>query len=1446
MEPITSQVFDKDYSKYGFHDKEDYAFKAEKGLSKELVEKISRMKDEPEWMLKFRLKSLEEFYKRPMPQWGANLNTIDFDDIYYYIKPTGRSGDSWEDVPEYIKNTFSKLGIPEAEQKFLGGVGAQYECLTGDTLVFTNPSGPKEIKSVKAGDKVFALDESTGEIKPSKVKGLMYKGARETFEVKVGTKRIKTTANHPFYALINYKKDGARRGRYRKEWRYLSDLKVGDLVGVARQIPFEGEPHAFESSHELTFRHNEVNIPKLSTDDLMWFMGLYLGDGFLHKEKNKARVEIAIPKEDIQLREALLNVVNNIFGMEASAKDKDRITIYSTILAKFIEEIGFGGKAYTKKIPQWVFSLPKTQILSFLGGYLDSDGYVRDHPKNHDVVFTSVNKKILEDTKVLTLSCGLQSSEVHEFKSKHVYDKNRHITAYRMEISGDASVILCRSEKRFLRFGKKKFYHKFNSAGNTSFRTHVNEFIGFAKIESIEPSGIKPVYDIEVENYHNFIAEGIIVHNSELVYHKIRKDLEDKGVIFLGMDDGLKQYPEIVKKYFGTVIPFNDNKLAALNSAVWSGGSFVYVPAGVKVDLPLQAYFRINAKNAGQFERTLIVAEPGASVHYIEGCFEKGAPIKTIDGIKKIEEIKEGDLVLTHKGNYKRVYKTQKRIHNDLMCTIRYKDVDIKITGGHPILSFKRINNEIHPEWVEAGKLDKNDYIGIHAGEFVLNDSHGVLVYSVKDNTANNSKLLLLQEHAPISDKLSGFCFAPIKNITKKIVTDVEVYNFSVEDDESYVAHGIVVHNCTAPVYSSDSLHSAVVELIAMEGSRIQYTTIQNWSNNVYNLVTKRAFAHKNATVFWVDGNLGCLAEGTKISTNPGLKSIEDISSGDKIISLNEQSMKLEVRKVLGTKFSGIQETYRVVLENGKREVIATKNHPFLTIDYHKQRPKKLGRYSLNWLPLANLSEGSFLVAPKEMPDLGMPYKFLSPTANRTILGRNQHGAEYFIDTSYKYKNVNIPKESDDDALWIFGMSIGDGNIEIAKNKSTQKNRFGKIIFSVPAKDLAREKLTTLMEKIFNCEKYYERKDKVTIAYNSLILAEFFKLNGIDGNAHTKSIPAWIFSLPVSQKRSFLAGYIEADGSIKGNNARLKTCNKKLLEDLKNLAISCGIEVNQIKKETETKKIHIEKLKKYNYQEKEYTCYIMHVSNLAILRKFMSKGNQDKIPKLVHEHKHYWMSDTRRIKMPGGFALYEITDIIPLGAKPTYDLEIEDSHNFVANGVLVHNSKITMKYPSIYLLGEGARAEILSVAFAGKGQHQDAGGKILHFAPNTSSRITSKSVSKDGGKTTYRGLLSVAEGCKNVKSHVTCDALILDDKSASDTVPYMEINEKDVNIEHEATVGKIGEEQLFYLMSRGLSEDQAKTMIVSGFMEPFTKELPLEYAIELNRLIALNMEGSVG
>ena len=173
-------------------------------------------------------------------------------------------------------------------------------------------------------------------------------------------------------------------------------------------------------------------------------------------------------------------------------------------------------------------------------------------------------------------------------------------------------------------------------------------------------------------------------------------------------------------------------------------------------------------------------------------------------------------------------------------------------------------------------------------------------------------------------------------------------------------------------------------------------------------------------------------------------------------------------------------------------------------------------------------------------------------------------------------------------------------------------------------------------------------------------------------------------------------------------------------------------------------------------------------------------------------------------------------------------------------------SKVTMKYPAVYMMGPKAHGEILSVAFAGKGQHQDAGGKVVHAAPYTSSKIVSKSISKDGGRASYRGLLRVARGAHHSKSNVVCDALLLDPESRSDTYPYIEIEEDDVSVGHEASVSKIGEEQLFYLMSRGISEDEAASMIVGGFIEPLVKELPMEYAVEMNRLIQLQMEGSIG
>jgi FeS assembly protein SufB len=854
----TKQVINEDYSKYDFKDPESYyVFKSQKGLAKSVVEEISKIKKEPEWMTKFRLRSYEVFMKKPMPNWGGDLSTVSFDDIYYYARPTDKKGRSWDEVPEAIKRTFDKLGIPEAERKFLGGVGAQYECLSHSTRVYT-ARGLVPIKDVKIGDIVFSFNEITRSIIPATVLGVQYKGDRPVFEVETERFRIiRATANHPFLVLRRYLTPG-RRGEYRMEWKYLFELHEGDLIACAKQLPEIGSPHQLEqpviqtvaSSHNqylLFDSHPYTQLPQSTSKDLMWWLGVYMGGGFIHKEgsTDKARVEFAIPRAEKAFHNSFVESTKQLFGLKATSTDGCKVTVSSAVLASFLEVNGFAGATHTKRVPRWVFSLPRDQILSFLGGFVDSDGYVVDSGLNYGLVVTGCSKELLQDMKELANLCGIPTSDVVEFKKP----LNPLLQGFKLSLYGNYDSLNCKNPTRLSKFLKGK-----EVQGWGRNRHSENPEYGFVEIKQIREAGIEPVYDIEVDGPHNFVAEGLIVHNSEVVYHSLRKDLESKGVVFLDTDTAVQKYPDIVKRYFGTIIPPEDNKFSALNSAVWSGGSFVYVPEGVKVEVPLQAYFRINAENIGQFERTLIIAEPHSEVHYIEGC--------------------------------------------------------------------------------------------------------------------------------------------------------------------------------TAPVYSTDSLHSAVVEIIAKKGAHVRYTTIQNWSKDVYNLVTKRAYAYEDAFVEWVDGNLG--------------------------------------------------------------------------------------------------------------------------------------------------------------------------------------------------------------------------------------------------------------------------------------------------------------------------------------------------------------------------------------------------------------------------------SKLTMKYPSVYLVGPRARGEVLSVAFAGNHQHQDSGAKIVHLAPNTTSRITAKSVSKDGGRTTYRGLLHVARGAKGVKSSVRCDALLLDDYSRTDTYPYNEINEDTANITHEATVGKISEDQLFYLMSRGLTESEALNMIVMGFLEPFAKELPMEYAVELNRLIQLEMAGAVG
>jgi hypothetical protein len=431
----------------------------------------------------------------------------------------------------------------------------------------------------------------------------------------------------------------------------------------------------------------------------------------------------------------------------------------------------------------------------------------------------------------------------------------------------------------------------------------------------------------------------------------------------------------------------------------------------------------------------------------------------------------------------------------------------------------------------------------------------------------------------------------PIRSI-ERTPHDGPVFNLHCTPSESYLVDGIAVHNCSAPVYTSDSLHSAVVEIIVKPSARVTYTTIQNWSPNVYNLVTKRARVEAEGHMEWIDGNIGCLAEGSLVATANGQVPIERINVGDLVLSYDEQHEQLCFQPVTAKRFSGTRPVNEV--SSGDLSLLATDNHPFYAVPQESSASPEAESPQFSWVRCDNLHLADSVLVPRQ------------PS------GR--------------------------------GRTIGRSSLEV---------------------------------------------------------------------------PSCLEVRPVS---------VTSTGA----------------------------------------------------------------------------------------------------------------------AAPTWDIEVAGTGNFVCEGFLVHNSKLTMKYPSVYLVGPKATGEVLSVAYAGAGQHQDAGAKMVHAAPETTSKIVSKSISKDGGITTYRGLVRVDEGAHGCKSHVQCDALILDADSESRTLPYIEVAERDAEIGHEATVSKIADEQLFYLMSRGLSQEQAMSMVVNGFIEPVTRTLPMEYAVEWSRLIELQMDGSVG
>ena len=737
------------------------------------------------------------------------------------------------------------------------------------------------------------------------------------------------------------------------------------------------------------------------------------------------------------------------------------------------------------------------------------------------------------------------------------------------------------------------------------------------------PDDIKNTFDkLGIpEAERKFLAGVGAQYESEMVYHSILEHLEKQGVIFLSIEDGLKQYPELFKEYFGTVVPIEDNKFAALNSAVWSGGSFVYVPKGVKVDLPLQAYFRLNTANVGQFERTLIIVDEGASVHYVEGCFIAGAQVRTRTGEKPIEEIEIGDEVLTHQGRYRRVYNTMKRPYHGDIYNIRFfgdSRRELHVTEEHPLLVVRRQresmrNTEFKPEWLPASAVREGDYLAIPVPQPV-----------VETELAGVAVPLGRGRHAPVE----RYVEFPQEEDFYRLLG----YYFSEGhvDNEHYI---------------SLSFHVDEVDLIA------------------------------DATAL-VEKYFG----KSPIANRP---------------RQNGQTLVLSST-----------ETARAFA------------YEFGANVYEKHIPE--------WVSCA-------------------PLELLSELVRGMWQG----------DGSYdEHKNM-------------FRFNTVSQNLAYAFRDAILR-------LGIPAS-------VNLQERII------PRKAMYTVVISSPFNSRFGEIVGVDAPNGNYS------GSPFHLDENFLYVPIR---EITKDEQEVNVYNFSVEEDESYVA---------------------EGVVSHNCTAPQYTTNSFHSGVIEIIVK---KDARSRYSTIQNWSTNVFNLVTQRAKV---FA--------------------NASHEWVDANL---GSKLTMKYPSCYLMEPGARGEMLSMAFAGAGQTQDAGSKMMHFAPNTTSKITSKSISKSGGRASYRGMVKVYKGAKGVKSNVVCDALLLDPKSRSDTYPTIEIDEDDVTIGHEASVSKVGEEQLFYLMSRGLTEEAATSMVVSGFIEPLIKELPMEYAVEMNRLIQLQMDGSIG
>ncbi|MBU0532170.1 SufD family Fe-S cluster assembly protein [Candidatus Micrarchaeota archaeon] len=743
------------------------------------------------------------------------------------------------------------------------------------------------------------------------------------------------------------------------------------------------------------------------------------------------------------------------------------------------------------------------------------------------------------------------------------------------------------------------------------------------------PEEIKTTFDRlgipEAEK--KFLAGSSAQYESEVVYHHLKKEWEKKGILFTDTDTALQEHPDILKEYFGTVVPANDNKFAALNTAVWSGGAFVYIPEGVHADIPLQTYFRINAEKLGQFERTLIIADEGSSVSYIEGCFTKGTCILTNTNHKPIEKIEIGDKVLTHSGRYSEVYHTQVRDYSGNLYRIKVwgnAQNIIEVTEEHPFLCVKRTrknerNRSWHHVWEEAKNLKKRDYLLLPINKKIENKSSVGLEIIVRKKKVKVTlplskeffKLVgyYLSEGSVLKNSYLSFSFGSHE---RRYIEEVKMLLKKVFDAESYEVHHKSNRGTCVRVSSV-----VLARVFSHFGTKCDKKSIPSWM--IFEDPKKQAeLVHG---MFNGDGNY------FNVKYKYGLK---------EVFRINTTSPKLatQIRDILL-----------------RLNIVA-----FINI----RNRKKEGRLTMYTVGLS----GENLI----------PFGKLINVPVKNSINQHKRATLFFINGNYLY---------------------------------------------MPIKDIKKRKVV--------------------------------------------DYPVYNFS--VKGDESYVAG---------------------------------GVAV-------------------HNCSAPVFSTASLHAAVVEIIAKKNSKVRYTTIQN--------WSNNVYNLVTKRSIA-YENAVVEWLDGNM--------------------GSAVTQKYPTVILKGKGARAEILSAAYAGKGQIQDTGAKAIHLAPNTYSKIVSKSVCKDGGRASYRGLVQIGKKAKNSKSFVQCNAYLLDEKSRSDTYPTIKDEQTNAIVSHEAKVGSISKEKLFYLMSRGISEKDALAMIILGFMESFTRELPMEYAVELNRLIQLQMERSVG